>query len=461
MDYYPMLVKDRIIATYVRLPRIKGAWALRVTSVVAGLPVAMFSLATLVIMALRQYSYAQMGGVLAAGLIGRAVLLPLLAAIGNRYSPRWVLIPQVLVFCAATVALMQEAEFQKPISMLYLSGAIAGATLPTVGAPVRTAWAALCRWSAATAGSTEAGDDPALRAVVLEWSAIADIAVLGPIFTMLLLAIGHPRGGLAGAAAFAFFGAIGMVLQPSVDRAKRAGRSSAMAAAATASSGEARRPAVVIALALVALLSAAAIAGIEISTVAAADRNGHHALAGLFLAIGAVGCFAGGLLWRGWRKMPAHRSLMVALLLVVIATALLWLTPSLWLLPVSLFLLGVFLWPAIASGFSILQGVVRADRLTGALSWYGMCVCLGAAAGVAAAGGSIGRDGAGGPADGYLTAVAFAAAAALACLATLSTLGKPGCHAQTGRPGSAVPAAPTAVKTPGGESGELPYIVGR
>src|SRR5260221_942509 len=123
-----MQVKDRVIAPYARLPRIKGAGGLRVTSVVAGLPVAMFSLATLVIMALRQYSYAQMGDVLAAGLIVRAVLLPLLAAIGNRYGPRRVLIPQVLIFCAATTALMQDAEFRKPISMLYLAGAIAGAT---------------------------------------------------------------------------------------------------------------------------------------------------------------------------------------------------------------------------------------------------------------------------------------------------------------------------------------------
>ena len=129
-----------MIAPYARLPRIKGARALWVTSVVAGLPVAMFSLATLVIMALRQYSYAQMGDVLAAGLIVRAVLLPLLAAIGNRYGPRRVLIPQVLIFCAATIALMQDAEFRKPISMLYLAGAIAGATPSPAGSRSCRAW---------------------------------------------------------------------------------------------------------------------------------------------------------------------------------------------------------------------------------------------------------------------------------------------------------------------------------
>ncbi|HEY6791881.1 MAG TPA: hypothetical protein VI365_31650, partial [Trebonia sp.] len=79
------------------------------------------------------------------------------------------------------------------------------------------------------------------------------------------------------------------------------------------------------------------------------------------------------------------------------------------------------------------------------------CVCLGPAAGVAAAGGSIGNDGASGPADGYLTAVAFAAVAALVCR-----------HAQRGRPGSAVPVVAPAVRAPGGKSGELPpYIVGR
>ena len=454
-----MQVKDRVVGPYARLPRIRGAWALRVTSVVAGLPVAMFSLATLVIMALRQYSYAQMGDVLAAGLIARAVLLPLLAAIGNRYGPRRVLIPQVLIFCAATIALMQDAEFHKPISMLYLAGAVAGATVPTVGAPVRTAWVAMSRWSAAGVHSTEVVDDPDRRSVALEWSAIGEIAVLGPLFTMLLVASGHPRGGLIGVSGFAFFGVIGLVLQPSVDRAERPGRNGA-ATAASASPGQARRPAAVIALALIALLTAAAIAAIEISTVAAADRDGHHALSGLFLAVGAVGCFAGGL-WKGWQKMPAHRVLVAALPLVVIATALLWLGPNVRLLPVGLFLLGVFVRPAITSGFSILAGLVRPGRLTGVLPWFGMCVCLGAAAGVAAAGNSIGADGASGPADGYLTAVAFAAAAALVCLSALSSLGKPGRHAHTGRPGSAVAAAPSAPGTPGGESGGLPFVVGR
>ena len=429
------------------------------TSVVAGLPVAMFSLATLVIMALRQYSFAQMGDVLAAGLIARAVLLPLLAAIGNRYGPRRVLIPQVLIFCAATIALMQDAEFHKPISMLYLAGAFAGATVPTVGAPVRTAWAAMSRWSTAGAQSTEVIDDPERRSVALEWSAIGDIAVLGPLFTMLLVASGHPRGGLIGVCGFAFFGVMGPVLQPSLDRAERPGRDS-IAAAANARWGQARRPAAVIVLALIALLTAAAIAAIEISTVAAADRDGHHALSGLFLAIGAVGCFAGGL-WKGWQKIPAHRALIVALVLVVIATALLWLGPNVRVLPVGLFLLGVFLRPVLTSGFSILVSLVGPGRLTGALPWYGMCVCLGAAAGVAAAGGSIGLDGASGPADGYLTAAAFAAAAALVCLAALSSLGKPGRHAHTAGRGGAVPATSSAVGVPGAESGELPFTVGR
>jgi hypothetical protein len=80
---------------------------------------------------------------------------------------------------------------------------------------------------------------------------------------------------------------------------------------------------------------------------------------------------------------------------------------------------------------------------------------------VAAAGGSIGTDGASGPADGYLTAAAFAAAAALVGVAALSALGKPGRHAHTGRPGSGFPAASPAVGVPGAESGELPFIVGR
>ena len=444
-----MPLKGRVAVPYARLPRVKGAWGLRVTSVVAGLPVAMFSLATLVVMALRQYSYPQMGDVLATGLVGRAVLLPVLAAMADRYGPRRVLIPQMLVFCVATVALMQDAEFFKPISVLYVAGAIAGATLPTAGAPVRTAWAALGRPipvqdGMVPGGTARTADDPMRRAVALEWSSIADIALLGPLLTMLLVETGHPRGGLIGAAAFAFFGVIGLALQPSVGRAGAAGRGSGVPSAlgtAAARPGRAGRTSGVIALALIAmaliaLLSAAAVAAIEISTVAAVDRYGHHALSGLFLALAAVGCFASGL-WNGWPAMPARRRLVVALLLVVIATTLLWLAPGLALLPVSLFLLGVFARPAITGGYAILADLIRPGRLSGALSWYGCCLCLGAAAGVAAAGDLIGPDAASGPAGGFRTAAAFAVMAALVSLGARQLLGKPGRHVKTGRPGSA------------------------
>jgi MFS family permease len=415
-------MNERLIAPYARLPRIRGAWALRVTSVVAGLPVAMFSLATLVIMALRQYSFTQMGDVLAVGLAARAVLLPLLALAGNRWGPRLVLIPQVLVFCGATVAFMQDAEYHEPFAPLYRAGAIACATAPTVGAPVRTAWAALCRWSAGTVGPAEGGADPAWRSVTLEWSAIGDIAIIGPILTMLLVASGHPRGGLVGVAALAFLGIVALVFQPSVDRAERAGLGSGQAA------GDGR-PGARIALALLAFLLAGLIAATEISTVAAADRHHHHALSGLLLSLAAVGCVAAGL-WTGWRRIPAHRTLIAGLLAAVVATALLWLAPNLLMLPVSLFLLGLFLRPVITSGYSVLQDLIEPDRLATTLPWYGCCVCLGAAAGVWAAGRGIGDDGASGPAHGYLVAVVFAVLAVVVCLAALRSFRTQGHHAQ-------------------------------
>jgi hypothetical protein len=334
---------------------------------------------------------------------------------------------------------------------MYLAGAIAGATVPTVGAPVRTAWAALCRQGAGT--GADRGDDPAWRGVTLEWSAIGDIAVLGPILTMLLVASGHPRGGLVGVAAFAFIGVAGLVLQPSVGRAERAGhdtaghntagrntaghntaghntagRNTAGTAATAASPQQPGRPAgALIALALIAVLSAATIAATEISTVAAADRYGHHALSGFLLSLAAIGAIAAGL-WTGWQKTPARRGLIAGLLAVVIATALLWLAPTLRLLPVSLFLLGLFLRPVITSGYSILRGLVQPGRLTATMPWVGFCVCAGAAAGVWIAGRGIGNNGASGPANGYLTAVVFAALSAVACLVALPALGKPARH---------------------------------
>ncbi|MCW2929797.1 MAG: transporter [Actinomycetia bacterium] len=102
------------MASYWRLLRVKGASALWVTGLIARMPMAMYSLGTVLMITTLKGNYALAGGLSAAGLAGGALLLTKVAAWVDRYGPRRVLIPQALVFAAATAAFIAAAQAHAP-----------------------------------------------------------------------------------------------------------------------------------------------------------------------------------------------------------------------------------------------------------------------------------------------------------------------------------------------------------
>ncbi|HEY6791882.1 MAG TPA: hypothetical protein VI365_31655 [Trebonia sp.] len=422
------------MASYWRLLRVNGASALWVTGLIARMPMAMYSLGTVLMITTLKGSYALAGGLSAAGLVGGALLLTKVAAWVDRYGPRRVLIPQALVFAAATAAFIAAAQAHAPAWALYVTGTIAASALPALGAIVRTAWSTLC-------APHPEGADMARRAFALESSTDDVIFMIGPALTAFLVTSGFAGGGLAGAAAFALVGIAIFVRQPSVGAGRAAhalaGGTPAGGAPAglreNAGPGSTRRrwtpPAHgLAALAPVLMLTAAATSAVEIATVAYAGADGHRSLAGLILAGAAVGSCAGGL-WYGARKWHVAEELRfaAALVLSALGTVALRFEPGLPLLALNVLLVGVFIAPTLIGGYSILERQARPGRETEALSWVGFCNCAGAGAGSAAAGWAID---AGGPAGGYLTATAYAVVAAVVWLAVLPSLRKPGRDAQ-------------------------------
>jgi hypothetical protein len=418
------------MGSYWRLLRVKGASALWVTGLIARMPMAMYSLGTVLMITTLKGNYALAGGLSAAGLAGGALVLTKVAAWVDRYGPRRVLIPQALVFAAATAAFIAAAQAHAPAWALYVTGTIAASALPALGAIVRTAWSTLCAPHPENA-------DLARRAFALESSTDDVIFMIGPALTAFLVTTGFAGGGLAGAAAFALVGIAVFVRQPSV-AVGRAGRAPAGGAASGGSPVGAREnsgprstsrrwtpPAYgLAALAPVLMLAAAATSAVEIATVAYAGAHGHRSLAGLILAGAAVGSCAGGL-WYGARKWHVAEDLRfaTALVLSALGTAALRFAPGLPLLSLNVLLVGVFIAPTLIGGYSILERQARPGRETEALSWVGFCNCAGAGAGSAAAGWAID---AGGPAGGYLIATAYAVLAAVVWLAALPSLRKRG-----------------------------------
>lgn len=98
------------VKPYVEVLRLPGALAFSSTSFVARMPMSMFGLGTVLLIAALTGRYGLAGAVAAAGSVGYAVGAPQFAKLTDRYGQRRVLRPQVMVFTAATAALMVLAE---------------------------------------------------------------------------------------------------------------------------------------------------------------------------------------------------------------------------------------------------------------------------------------------------------------------------------------------------------------
>src|SRR5215475_15188718 len=77
-----------------------------------------------------------LGLVAAVGSVGYALGAPQFARLVDRFGQRRVLRPQVAAFGATTVAFLTLAELRAPLAAVIVLGALAGATMPSVGSMV-------------------------------------------------------------------------------------------------------------------------------------------------------------------------------------------------------------------------------------------------------------------------------------------------------------------------------------
>jgi MFS family permease len=115
-----------------RLLRIDGAFPLCLTGFIARMPIAMYSLGTVLMIVALHGNYALADGLSATGLAGGAVLLTKVAAWADRYGARRVLLPQALIFALATVAFGAAAEARAPVWLLFVTGTVAASALPAL-----------------------------------------------------------------------------------------------------------------------------------------------------------------------------------------------------------------------------------------------------------------------------------------------------------------------------------------
>jgi MFS family permease len=383
-----------------------GALRFSAAGFVGRMPMSMFGLGTILLIASVTGRYGLAGIVAAAGSVGYAVCAPQAGRLADRFGQARVLRPQAVFFAATTLALIGCAQWRAPTWALLVTGGLAGASMPTLGSMVRTRWSALL------------GDSPLLHsAFSLESVADEVIFVIGPALVTLLATEVYPASGLAVAMTAGVIGTLLLAAQRSTEPPP----ARAAPPPGTAAPRRIQLPAPgLVTLAPVYLFLGAMFATIDLSTVDFAQEHGHKPLAGFILGSYAAGSAVGGL-WYGSRtwRAPLHKRFAITLCLVWAGTATFWAMPGLAVLALVIFFCGFAIAPTLIAGFSLIDQQATAGRRTEGLTWLTSAISVGVAAGSAAAGHLIDV---GGSRWGYWFAAACGAGAVTTCLLGLRRL---------------------------------------
>jgi MFS family permease len=368
------------------------------SAVVARMPTAMAGLALVLVVREVGGSYAVAGVVAGTYSVALALTSPLLGRLVDRVGQT-----RVLAGCAVASALgfgaLAAAGGRVPAVALAGLAALAGASIPPVGACMRALWSDLL------------GHGGQLQAAFAVESTVQElIFVVGPPLVAVLAAVFSPSAAVLGTAALLVVGT-GVFAATPVSRAWRPRRRAADWA------GALRSPGIRAVLATIVLL-ASAFGTVDVTVVAGAEQLGSRALAGPLLALWAFGSMLGGLAFgaRASDRGPERR--VVGLLALVVAgIALLSVATGLVQLAAGMVLAGLGIAPAIACLYLLVDRLAPAGTVTEAFTWVTTAFATGFAVGNAVGGTLVHQVG---------TDRAFlAAAAGIAAAALLARLRRP------------------------------------
>ncbi|KUO18488.1 MFS transporter [Streptomyces dysideae] len=348
VDFGPR-TRQRDPGPYRRLLALPGARAFTVGNLMARLPMGMFSVSAVMMIAGTRGSYALAGAVTATGLAATALVAPWTARLVDRHGQARIALPATLLAALGSLALLLCVRFDAPAWTLFAAYA-ATATTPDTGGMSRARWAHLLQ-----------GDAKALHtANSFEQAADELCFMLGPVLAAFLCGVFFPEAGT-------LVGVVLLVVGMGLFTAQRsteppvAGKRTAPARAPLRAPG--MPP-----LLLVCLAMGAAFGATEVVTIAFADERGHRTAAGAVLALQAAGSCAAGLLYGSLKpagsaedRYPWCIAAMTALLTLPLLAASV--TGSLLLLSGALLVAGMATAPTMITNRTLVQERTPEGRL--------------------------------------------------------------------------------------------------
>lgn len=348
-------------------------------------------------------SYSLAGGLAAVYGIATAIGQPLLGRAVDLHGQPRVQFPAAVVSALGMVLLAAVGIGALPVA--YAAVAVAGVFTPPLEGGLRALWP-----------SVLGGEDRVHRAYAMDAVAQEIMFTVGPLLVTLLVSLWSAGAALLVINVIGVLGALSVVVsEPS--------RGWCSAPREAHWLGALRSPG------LLALLGSfffvgLALGSITVAGVAYADDHGRESVYGWLMAALGLGALIGGTAYgaRQWAGAPERR-LRVIVALLALGYLPLALTPGVVAMTALTALSGLFLAPAIACAFIVVDRHAPSGTVTEAFSWLVTTFGVGAAAGTALAGPAVEL---GGTAWSFAVAGAGGIAALLVLTATQRLLAVPG-----------------------------------
>jgi len=394
----------RTPSTYRHLLRLPDAARFAATAAAGRVGIAMTGLGLLLLVRARTGSYADAGAVVAAFAVAEALLGPQVARLIDRCGQTRVVPVAVTAHAAAVAGLLLGAA--PPLVL----AALAGATIPQLGALSTARWVALLRRRDLGALLPTAFS---LESLV---NALAYLA--GPVLVTVLAGAVAPALGTATAGVLVVGSGLGLALQ----------RSTSPVPGPALAAGPGRRPALLrtgfLAVVAVNLALGVHFGASQVAVTAFAAERGAPETAGVLFGISsAAGLLAGWAYGRRRWRTPAPRQLALLGAALALACGVLAATTSLPVAGAALLIAGAVVPPVLVLSTVLAEGHVPARSLTQALTWLNSAAAGGSAAATALAGLAVDRGGAG---AAFLLSVAAGGALLLVATAGSRALGHTG-----------------------------------
>ncbi|MEV0442742.1 MFS transporter [Streptomyces spectabilis] len=359
---------------YGEILRARYATRLLAGTLVGRLPNATAAIAIVLFVRAEGGTYSLAGALAAVYGVATAVGQPLLGRLVDLYGQPRVMLPAA-VASALGMALFAVTGPDAPVAA-YLAMVIAGVFTPPLEGGLRALWSDVL-----------GKEEQVHTAYAMDAVAQEVMFTVGPLLVTGIVSLWSAQAALLVVNAIGVLGALSVV----VSRPSRAWRSAPREAHWL---GALRSPG------LLALLGAflcvgTALGAITVAGVSYADGHGGDAVYGWMMAGLGLGALLGGVVYgaRQWSGVPERRLVVLVALLAVFYLPLV-LTPGAVGMVVLTSLAGVFLAPALACAFIVVDRHAPRGTVTEAFSWLVTTFTVGTAVGTAAGGPVVERGGA-------------------------------------------------------------------